>query len=261
MYNDFLMANSFKLELQSNYTSSIDIRFNQIDYNNLTSSFNTNSPNIYYIGRFTITDSGVNDIRPRRSTTLRNSEYILSGSLVIANTGSNFAEFREETYDLNSWSRLRYQGSKLITETINEVNDGDIVFNNEPNIQRYSRYLLYFESIEDTSRTIKDSSTLYIKYLVDEDGNKITLDGRSNRNVEFINRMFKNETEATVYILNPQDQSVAALSNQNFDIIESCVRYVNVLKPFDDSNTPTLSQTITLEGKDKVTPRKIRFGL
>ncbi len=261
VYNDFLMANSFKLELQSNYTSSIDIRFNQIDYNNLTSSFNTNSPNIYYIGRFTITDSGVNDIRPRRSTTLRNSEYILSGSLVIANTGSNFAEFREETYDLNSWSRLRYQGSKLITETINEVNDGDIVFNNEPNIQRYSRYLLYFESIEDTSRTIKDSSTLYIKYLVDEDGNKITLDGRSNRNVEFINRMFKNETEATVYILNPQDQSVAALSNQNFDIIESCVRYVNVLKPFDDSNTPTLSQTITLEGKDKVTPRKIRFGL
>ena len=154
-----------------------------------------------------------------------------------------------------------FAGSKLSTAEINVWTAGDVGFNNEPNIQKYSRYLLYFESIRDTSRTIRGSSTFFIKYLVDEDGNKITLDGRSNNNLEFIQRLFRNDELATLYVLDAQNSSVSNLSNQNFDIIETGVGYVNVLKPFSDDDN-VLSDYITLRGKDTVVTRgrKIKFG-
>lgn len=256
IYEDYLMANSFSLFLQPNYTSSINISFNSIDYTNVTSSYNTNSNSIFYIGRFNITDNGVKNIKTRSSLNLRNSEYILSGSYIIANTGSNFSEFREGTYNLNSWSRSRYEGVKLTTYEINEWTDGDIGLNKEPNVKKYSRYILYFESIQDTSRIIKGSSTLFIKYLIDEFGNKITLDGRSNRNLEFLQRLFKNNEIATLYIIDSQNNSVSSLSNQNFNIIETGVNYVNVLKPFSDDDN-ILSNYITLKGKEVVVPRRI----
>ena len=259
VYNDYLMGNSFSLALQSNYTSSITIGLNTITYADASSSLRNSE--IYYVGRFTITDDGVRDIKPIQSSILRNSEYKLSGSWVVANTGSNFAYFNDSKYEQPSWYRPRYEGSKLSTAEINVWTAGDVGFNNEPNIQKYSRYLLYFESIQDTSRTIRGSSTFFIKYLVDEDGNKITLDGRSNNNLEFIQRLFRNDELATVYILDAQNSSVSNLSNQNFDIIETGVGYVNVLKPFSDDDN-ILSNYITLRGKDTVVTRgrKIKFG-
>jgi hypothetical protein len=190
-------------------------------YANINNLFENSNPNPYLhplrpidINRYSRSDFNVylNNISSSVLSTSRKkleTLYLTSGKYIFSLTGSaseltsSAAELQDSYEDLSGHQNSRYDGTKIYSLKYNEYStaslnyEGDKSFGKTSVIDYNTNKLGLFTSIdEDVFFKIKKNN-VYLKYLVDKDGNLTELN-KYNKHWEEVQNIFKGGTKLTV---------------------------------------------------------------
>jgi hypothetical protein len=98
-----------------------------------------------------------------------NQTLLINGTATPANVKDYYYYLRRQTYP-------RYVGSKLTGAQINKYTDGDITYGKQPVINNYQTYFATFIEIRSAYPELVGKSTIFIKELIDENGNRYQAD-------------------------------------------------------------------------------------
>lgn len=167
-----------------------------------------NDSNAFYLNVSTVstvvpTGSATSEVvfTPYSIATFKNSDYdaLLSNAVDIRNsrtfvkveydanqlipsnlTGINarslpFVNIQDTNYSSDAYSNIRYNGSYLQAQELNEYNPGDKSFGKVPVVERLSKYFSFAKSAEKLDPLIVGKTQYTSKYLIDENKNIIDL--------------------------------------------------------------------------------------
>ncbi len=155
-------------------TESIDInKFNHSDFN---VTLNSVSSSVESVSRKKL----------EKKYTTSNNKVFSSGSDIINNI-----ELQDSNLSLQGHTNSRYDGTKISSLTYNKYNDGDTSFGKTAVIDSHTRKLGLFTQIQQNSLLFYPKRTnVFLKYLVDENGNLTELN-KTNKNWFEIQNIFK----------------------------------------------------------------------
>ena len=135
-----------------------------------------------------------------------NINYLTASLLYNVNNSILDAEIQHTNYSLYRHNSPRYLGSKMIAKEYNIYNIGDKSYGKQSILDNNNIKFAYFEEITSQSLTFPQRSNVYIKYLIDGNGN-ITELSRTNKNLFDIQSIF-NKTDADILLDNNQSPSI-----------------------------------------------------
>jgi hypothetical protein len=146
----------------------------------------------------------------------------ISGSIVPVNfnqiiSGSaTKATVPDSNYFQESWTALRYDGTKAQSEYINAWTPNDFgTYGQLPVLELRNAYFGYFSSMKDSYPILNDSTRLNLSYLIDPQGNALppSLQGVA---LDIIDKTFPKEGDSKLAIsLSAENQELEEINDQH----------------------------------------------
>jgi len=159
----------------------------------------------------------------RYSSYLMDVDYSnISGSIVPVNfnqiiSGSaTKATVPDSNYFQESWTALRYDGTKAQSEYINAWTPNDFgTYGQLPVLELRNAYFGYFSSMKDSYPILNDSTRLNLSYLIDPQGNALppSLQGVA---LDIIDKTFPKEGDSKLAVsLSAENQELEEINDQH----------------------------------------------
>ena len=143
-----------------------------------------------------------------------------------------FAEIQDSDYNSFTYSNIRYSGSKTISKTYNIYTSassnwsGDDSYGKTPAIDHYVKKLGLFTQVESSS-VLPGRNNVSLIYLVNQDGNYVSLD-ENNNNWEEVQNTFK-KGYTTINLFDVEKYSDQKSTNGPKNIFDSGYSYYPIL--------------------------------
>lgn len=173
------------------------------DYNSLlNNAYSNRVSNTYYD-----VDYSTNALNPVNFTT------IISQSAI-------YAQVQDSNYTSgSSWSKARYQGTKLTSANYNTYTAGDVSYGNTAVIDQYTNYFLYFSNILEqtpSSSIIPYGGNVKGVALININGDVVSLTP-DNQNIGLVKQTF--EVFSRVKMISPTQYLGTDVSNLNLTVV------------------------------------------
>jgi hypothetical protein len=141
----------------------------------------------------------------------KSSKYLKADSNINFLTESLFfnknndivkSDTQEYNYNIQRSLLPKYLGSKTISKEYNKYNVGDISYGKTSNIDYNNIYFGYFEEITSQSLTLPKRSNVYLKYLINGNGDITELS--NNGNINLVQNIFNNKENINIILDNNQ---------------------------------------------------------